>query len=293
MITLGDKNYQFFLSSGMMGFDGRGATIAHRILYDLLKLLNLYDPNLFAIVTKTITRYPRKGPKKIRPIKNGWWNNFGLDNTGLLQFISKYQKKIYKDKNLILSIAGKEKEQLRVMLIELESRLPNILAFEYNASCPNDIIIGEEETIRNCETIRSLVNTPLIVKVGHANSHYMKIAKKTEGLVQAISINSVPALIGGARSGKTAQEINWRILKELADTVSTPIIAPSIWEYEDIGKTLAMGARAISFGSVSMIHPKRPWGPVLPTLWARRYSKEQNRKDWEMKACARSNARSK
>jgi len=288
MVSLGDSNYQFFISSGMMGFDGRGVTIAHRIIYNLLKLTNLYDPNLFAITTKTITRYPRKGPKKIKPIKNGWWNNYGLDNAGLVQFIKKHKEIIGKSKNLILSLACKEKEQLRAMIIELEAYFSNILALEYNASCPNDEPIGAKETIRRCESIKSLTDTPLIVKVGYASNHYMEIAKQTEGMVQAISINSVPSPAGGAISGKLAQEINWDIVKRLADSVSTPIIAPSVWNYEDIEKVFKLGARAVSFGSVSMIHPLRPWGPILPTLWSKRHKKEQDRKDWEMKACARS-----
>lgn len=283
------RQYTYFISSGMMGFSGGGATIAHRILYDLLKLLNLYDPDLFAVVTKTITRYPQRGPKKVKPIKNGVWNNFGLDNPGLALFISKYQERIRENKNLILSVACKGKEQLRVMLIELESRLPDILAYEYNVSCPNDIRIGAKETIRNCEAIKSLVDTPLIVKIGHASNHYMEIAKKTEGLVQAISINSVsvPMPRGGAMSGKVAQEINWQILKKLTDTVSTPVIAPSLWHYKDIEKVFQMGAKAVSFGSISMIHPQRVWGPILPTLWAKRHKKEQEEKDEYLKSCAR------
>ena len=288
MVSLGDSNYQFFVSSGMMGFNGRGATIAHRIIYDSLKLLNLYDSDLFAIVTKTITRHPWQGPKKIKPIKNGWLNNYGLDNAGLVQFIEKNKEEIGKSKNLVLSLACKEKGQLRAIIIELEAHFPDILAFEYNASCPNDIPIGAKETIKRCESIKSLTDTPFIVKIGYASNHYMEIAKQTEGIVQAISINSVPSPAGGAISGKPAQGINWDILKKLADSVSTPIIAPSMWNYEDIEKVFKMGARAVSFGSISMIHPSRPWGPILPTLWARRYNKEQKRKDWYLKACARS-----
>lgn len=127
---------------------------------------------------------------------------------------------------------------------------------------------------------------PLILKIG-ASGYCLTNIKMTEGIIEAIDINSVPFHDRGAISGKRAQEVNWRILKELVDNISTPVIAPSIWHYEDIEKVFKIGAKAVSFGSCSMIHPLRPWGPILPTLWTKKYKKETEEKDNYLKSHAR------
>lgn len=286
IILSNNKKLDFLVSSGMMGFDGRGATVFHKILYKILKAMGLFDPSLFAIVTKTITLLPKNGPKEIKPLNDGWWNNYGLDNPGVYVFVKKYSQEIKRRKNLIVSIAGKTKEELRNIMIALLSEFSNLVAIEYNVSCPNDIKIGAKEVIKIVKYLANSFDIPVILKVGQGSNHYLKIAEETQGMVAALSINSIPANGVGAISGKIAQSVNWKILKELADTVSTPIIASSIWDYEDIEKVFSKGARAVSFGSMSMIHPKRPWGPVLPTRWIEEYKKEQEKKDYYLKSSA-------
>ena len=285
------KQYTYFISSGMLGFDGEGATVVHKIIRKILLKAKIYDPTLVAETTKTITFHPIDGPKKIKPIRGGWWNDYGLDNPGLNNFIMYYGKKIKWKENLIISIAGKDRDEMRVIVRAITARFPNLLALEYNASCPNcsTTRVGANEVIKRCELIKETSpRTDVIVKVGAKSNNYAIITKGTKGLVKAFRINSVPVEGGGAISGKLAQEVNWRILNELLEASSTPVIAPSIWDYEDMKKVLKMGAAGIDFGSVSMIHHLRPWGPAIPYLWAKKHKGEQDRKDWEMKACARS-----
>lgn len=277
MITLSTGHrILFLLASGMMGFDCQGPTIIHRGMYKILEFLKLYAPELFTKVTKTITLYRIKGKKAIRPIDGGWWNNYGLDNPGLKVFLEKTAPKLKKRNDIIISIAGKRKDELRELVLELIIALPHLIAIEYNPSCPNYPQIGAKEIIKNCHYLVKNFNSPLILKLGNKN-RYIEIAKAVEGVVEAININSVADESGGAISGRAAQKINWRILQELRDSTSIPVIAPSIWCYDDIETVLKIGAKAISFGSVSMIHPKRPWGPILPTLWARKYLKQLNK----------------
>jgi dihydroorotate dehydrogenase (NAD+) catalytic subunit len=275
MITLSNgKKLLFLLASGMMGFDGRGPTFAHRIMYDLLKVVGLYNPTLFAIVTKTIALRPIKGPKKIKPLKNGWWNNYGLHGSGLTSFLKTYGPEIRKNDNIIVSIFAKTLGELYIFANSLRHILPNIAAVELNVSCPNiKKYLDTDLIIDMCWYWKEISQFPLILKIGKKNN-YIKIAKKTEKIIQAIDINSMPTVDEwgtGAISGERAQFINWRILKQLADDTPTPLIGPSVWHYEDIERLFKMGANAVSFGSISMIHPRRPWGPILPTRYVKRY----------------------
>lgn len=287
MITLSNgKKLLFLMASGMMGFDGKGATIAHRTMYKTMKFFGLYDPSLFTIITKTVTLRHVKGSKKIRPLRNGWWNNWGLDNPGLFSFLEKYAPLLKKKDNIILSIMPVTLAQACVMAKSINDLLPNIFAVELNVSCPNieNIENGfQKDTgliIDLCHQLNSLLKAPLLLKIGCKND-YLKIAEKTEKVIEALDINSVPTvdqLGAGAISGEFAQFVNWRILQKLVDETSTPVIGPSIWHYEDIKRLFEMGASAISFGSISMIHPRRPWSPLLSTAYVRKYKDTKKEK---------------
>ena len=275
MITLKNgKKLEFLLASGMMGFDGKGATWAYKILYKFLGKLGLFDPKLFTIITKTITLPRLKGCKKIRPIKDGWWNNYGLDNPGLTGFLNRYIPAIRKIDNVIISIAVDNKDDLEIIANSLNVLLPNLAAIEFNVSCPNfKMDFSTKNIITLCYHLFKSSKFPIILKIG-ADNEYLQIARMTEQIVVAIDINSVP-FGNGAISGKRIQPLNWRILRELVDSTSTPIIGPSIWNYEDIEKLFFLGAKAVSFGSVSMIHPDKLFGPILPTKWTTMYKEER------------------
>lgn len=141
MITLSNgRQIEFLMASGMMGFDGEGATFLHRILYRNLKKFNLFDPDLFTIVTKTFTFLPIRGSKLIRPIKNGWWNKYGFDNPGIAGFYKIIEILSHKN-NIIISLSCKGIkciENLKNFLRVIKKRnLLNIVAIEINISCPN------------------------------------------------------------------------------------------------------------------------------------------------------------
>lgn len=264
----------FLMASGMLGFDCEGPTWAHRILYKMLKFIDLYKPKLFAQITKTITVSAIKGKKDVRPVKDGWWNNYQLDNLGLEKFAKKYVTKLKEKDNVIVSFAGNDKSSLFIIVNALNVLLPNLLATEFNVSCPNYRYLRNDNDfiIEMCHYIREISKFPLILKIGQRNN-YIKIAKKTEKVVEAIDINSVPAKNDfGAISGKIAQKDNWQIISYLKNYTKIPIVGCSIWSYEDMIYLLEkLKVDAISFGTVSLPHPFRPWASVLPTKWVEKY----------------------
>ena len=148
-----------------------------------------------------------------------------------------------------------------------------IKAIELNASCPNT----DQEMHRNVDRVLELVEVmknesrhPLFLKLS-PQQDYIELAKRSSSYVEAFSINSVPWKMifphqkspllrfgGGGVSGKVAQKITWKMLADLSQATTTPLIGPSVWSYEDLEKIRSRGASAISFGSIFLKHPLRP-----------------------------------
>jgi dihydroorotate dehydrogenase len=161
----------------------------------------------------------------------------------------------------------------------------NVVGIEYNASCPNTdpvLLQNAEIVARNCYGIKEVSDYPLLLKLSYAQP-YIEIARSVEGIVEAISINSVPWKIiypdresplakygGGGVSGKNAQPFNWRMVSELSRETKIPVIGPSIWEYEDIQRLKMLGASASHFGTIFFL----PW---KPTGYVKRWLREQKK----------------
>jgi len=64
----------------------------------------------------------------------------------------------------------------------------------------------------------------------------------------------------GGVSGRIVQEHTWSVVRKIVMMHSTPVIAPSIWNFGDIERARRIGAEAVSFGSVHLLHP---WRPIL------------------------------
>ena len=63
---------------------------------------------------------------------------------------------------------------------------------------------------------------------------------------------------GGGVSGKIVQRHTWQFAEVLQSITDVPVIAPSVWDFEDIQKLRAIGFPAFSFGSVFLPFPWRP-----------------------------------
>ncbi len=279
-ITLSNGHkFKFVAASGTLGFDGWGWPQEK-----LLLLIGLLDPALFTVVTKTVTRNPRKGRnplQAVRFIPGGTVNALGLGNPGIDALVKKIRGTSL---DLVVSIAG-TKSELREM-IHILNELTVIKGIEINGSCPNlDHDITDSRFIRNligCVKLASEISRhPLILKISPAQP-YLKIANETQEEVEAFSINSTPwgviypnqkSLLakfgGGGVSGKAAQPLAWEMVRRLSDYSPTPIIGSGVWGYSDIAKLLELGASAVSFGSVFLCHPWRP------TLYVRRFYRKK------------------
>jgi len=266
--------FEHMAASGALGFDGKGW-----FWEKPLEKLKLLEPSLFTVVIKTLTRFPRKGNlkwslpfKSVCLVPGGVINAVGLTNLGIEWWCQEVGPKIEQSKiSLVGSIFSMNIEDLVQMAIMLNEF--DLKALEINVSCPNskDGMLETEKIVGACQRIREKSRLPLILKLSVSMVNNLEIIPSLEGLVEAISINSVPwgmifprkqsplaHLGGGGISGKIAQPVTWDFLKRLKEKTSIPIIGPSVWNFEDIEKLRKLGAEAISFGSIFLLYPWRP-----------------------------------
>jgi dihydroorotate dehydrogenase (NAD+) catalytic subunit len=288
MINLSNGHrFEYIVASGALGYDGRGWPHER-----LLRLTGLLNPFLFTIVTKTLTLSPCKGNLKwfypfgcVKFFPGGVLNAVGLSNPGLKWWCEKIGPKVNSSKiPIIVSIFG-EPEELKIMATMLNDF--DLVGLEINASCPNirgDALINPEKIVRSYQLVKSVSRFPVLLKLSAAHSRNAeKITKKTKGLVEALTINSVPwgmvfpalpsplkHLGGGGLSGKLAQHHNWLFMTELKRICpSVPVVGPSVWNFEDIARVRGLGADAISFGAIFLRYPWRPTMFVKKDMKAR------------------------
>lgn len=293
MIELSNGHrFEFMVASGALAFDGRGWPWEWP-----LRWIGLLDPHLFTIVTKTITRRPEKGNfhwynplDVLRPLKDGWVNAIGLSNSGIDWWIRNCYPRIEKfSYHIVVSFASEDRDEC----LEMAQMLNNceVQALEFNASCPSanpELLRNSNKVIEICRALKEVSRHPLILKLNYIQN-YLQIAKETEGMVEGLSINSVPWKIvfgerispltkygGGGVSGKIAQSFTWKMVEDLIKNTSTPVIGPSVWEYEDIEELKRHGAQAISFGSIFLRHPWKP------TIFVKRWMNEQKLRSFQI-----------
>ncbi|MFH0907039.1 MAG: hypothetical protein V1829_02190 [bacterium] len=148
------------------------------------------------------------------------------------------------------------------------------VALEINVSCPNvrDYVLSDSlRVVEACQEVEKNSCFPIILKLSVVQD-IRAILPRIQGLVEAISINSVPWRIvfpncqsslkrfgGGALSGKIAQPFTWKFARKIVEMKnnSIPVIWPSMWQKGDIEKARKQGAQAFSFCSVLYLHPWR------------------------------------
>jgi dihydroorotate dehydrogenase len=237
----------------------------------------------------------------VRLLPGGAVNRVGLSNKGLKWFLEKIAPTVDFDKyQIILSLTGSTEEILE--MISQTNHL-KLAGYEINKSCPNEgkKLAFTQEFIDIVKASHKESHHPIIVKVS-VDQDYLVISRGLVGIAQAISINSVPWKTafpngersplwklerklggggGGGVSGKPAQKLNWKAVKELTTDGCLPVIAPSIMKYEDIETVMEMRASAASFGTIHMAsYPVwlKPWtvftNPCKPTQFIERKRKE-------------------
>lgn len=290
MITLSNRHsFEFVAASGALGFDGKGWPWEQP-----LRWVGLLKPELFTIITKSISLKPKRGNlsllspwRSVRLCKGGAVNAVGLTNPGIDGWLKEIYPQIAKSPwSFVCSIVGEELQDY----MELAAKLKNcttLKGIEINASCPNSF--GElqgntQAVIDTAKAMKYMTDLPLILKLSYTHD-YVAIAKAMEGTVEAVSINSVPwpvvypdkkspltNLGGGGVSGKAVQKFTWKMAEELARETKVPVIGASVWDYDDIRKLFGLGVKAVAFGSIFLRYPWRP------TRFIQRWNREHFQK---------------
>jgi dihydroorotate dehydrogenase (NAD+) catalytic subunit len=288
-------SFEFMAASGALAFDGRGWPWEWP-----LRWVGLLDPTLFTIVTKTLTRRPRRGNlrwthpwsvvKRIpSPLAGegqgeGVLNAIGLTNKGIDWWLNSVSPRIPSDYKIVVSVEADHQTEMVEMIQLLNGR--NIVGIELNLSCPNSPSKDARTTdkvLSMCHAAATTASFPLIAKLSYTHD-YVAIARGLEKMkkIEAVSINSIPweaiwgnkpsplaRYGGGGVSGKMVQPYTWKMVEELSQASKIPVIGPSVWNYGDIRKIFNHGAKAVSFGSIFVHHPWRP------TLFVRRWRKQK------------------
>jgi len=288
MIVLSNGHaFEYMAASGALAFDGRGWAWEWP-----LRWLGFLDPSLFTVVAKTLTIEPRQGNLRwfnpfrcIRFLPNGTVNAVGLSNYGIDRWCREVGPRIRRSEiAMICSIHGNADE-----LAAMAKRLNDfdLVGLEINASCPNVSDIQRTDSsaiVAECQAVREVSRLPIVLKLSVVHD-VETIASAVSGLVEAFSINSVPwstvfpgrpsplaRLGGGGISGQAAQPFTWQLVRRLATASQIPVIAPSVWRFEDLDRARRLGAGAVSFGSLFLRYPWRP------TQFVRKDKERRNRR---------------
>lgn len=211
---------KYVYSGGTFGFDGKG-----------YKWHKLFKFPSFPKVTKTVTLNSCVGnPFAILHLVNSIWNKVSHHNPGI-----HYWLKNYYDKNLILSIAGKDHEIEEMLYILKDIELKGI---QLSYSCPN---------VKNENKVVPYSNHDLYLKLNCNQDPFMYDLSNIKGLF----INSVPIKYG-AISGKLAQKRNWGFLEKHKDL---NIYGCSFTNQKDIDILRDIGIKKFCIGSMMLINP--------------------------------------
>jgi dihydroorotate dehydrogenase (NAD+) catalytic subunit len=259
--------FEFVVASGALGFYGQGWPWERPLVW-----CGLINPNLFLVVSKTLTLEPKTGNlSAVRLIRGGVVNALGLPNPGIDRWMRNFPEGFLngsrKKPPLVISLAGSMYE-IRMMVGR--TRGFPLDGIELNFSCPTFKKNEPEEIVETCESVRKMIGASCGL-IGKFNSEQVYLIPKVANSLDAVTLNSVPwslvfpnkksplqHLGGGGVSGQAAQEVNWKAARQIINDSKVPLILPDIWCYEDIHRAFMMGADAVSFGSIHMLRPGAP-----------------------------------
>ena len=231
----------------------------------------LYNADVGAIVSKSISREPREGYRNPTAVcLEGWsyLNAVGLANPGAEAF----SREIASNTNvpLIISLVGSSHQDFPPIINKFDDL--NILGYEINLSCPHvakmGMEVGDDPEMVNkiVKTVKSHTLKPVVVKVGVGNADLLDIARAANdaganaitaiNTIRAMTINiesGIPVLSNkiGGMSGKSLKSIAIRCVYEISNNIRIPVIGcGGIFSWEDAVEFMLAGASAIQLGSV-------------------------------------------
>ena len=235
---------------------------------------------LGAIVTKSVTRYPREGnpPPRIVETPSGMLNSIGLANIGVEAYIKKMIP-LYEELKtpIIMNIAGSTEDEYCEILELTELVSSNIVGYEINISCPNvnaggmefgvDSGLTEQLTTR----LRKITDRLLIMKLSPNVTDIAAIGVAAEkGGVDALS--AINTLVGmsinttnkksnihygyGGLSGPAIKPVGLACVHKLYQAVDIPLIGiGGLTSADDVLEYVLAGAAAVEVGTANYRDP--------------------------------------
>jgi len=262
-----DFNNPIFVASGTYGYGTEVSELADITV-------------LGAIVTKSVTRYPREGnpPPRIVETPSGMLNSIGLANIGVEAYIKKMIP-LYEELKtpIIMNIAGSTEDEYCEILEMMELVSSNIAGYEINISCPNvnaggmefgvDCDLTEQLTTR----LRKLTDRLLIMKLSPNVTDIAAIGVAAEkGGADALS--AINTLVGmsinttnkksnihygyGGLSGPAIKPVGLACVHKIYQAVDIPLIGiGGITSADDVLEYVLAGAAAVEVGTANYRDP--------------------------------------
>ena len=235
---------------------------------------------LGAIVTKSITLYPREGnpPPRIVETASGMINSIGLANIGVDKYI-KEMIPIYDNVStkIIMNIGGTDINEYVEIIEKVESVSSSITGYEINISCPNvkkggmefgvDAAMTEELT----EELRKRTNRLLIMKLSPNVSDIVSIGMSAQeaGADAVSAINTVVGMSIDSNSGKSniyttygglsgpaIKPVGLAAVHKLFQKLSIPIVGiGGIVSSNDVIEYVLAGSSAVQIGTANYRNP--------------------------------------
>ena len=235
---------------------------------------------LGAIVTKSVTRYPREGnpPPRIVETPSGMLNSIGLANIGVEAYIKKMIP-LYEELKtpIIMNIAGSTEDEYCKILELTELVSSNIVGYEINISCPN-VNVGGMEFGVDCDLteqlttrLRKLTDRLLIMKLSPNVTDIAAIGVAAEkGGADALS--AINTLVGmsinttnkksnihygyGGLSGPAIKPVGLACVHKIYQAVDIPLIGiGGITSADDVLEYVLAGAAAVEVGTANYRDP--------------------------------------
>lgn len=235
-----------------------------------------------AICSRGTTLQPRVGnaPPRVTETPAGLLSSVGLQNPGVEAVLERYAATWAGWRvPVIVNIAGGSIEDYVAVARRLDG-VPGVAGIELNLSCPNvargGLLFGidREGAAAVTAAVRRATELPLMVKVSPnvADVRPIALAIEASGADVISAINTLPGMalgpdrtgpfLGtgyGGLSGPAIRPVALRIVHEVAQVVSIPIVAiGGVTELADVLDYLAAGAVAVQVGTAIFADPALP-----------------------------------
>ncbi len=237
---------------------------------------------LGAICCKGTTLKPRIGNKtpRVTETPGGMLNSIGLQNPGVDAVVDKYSP-IWTGWRVpvIVNVAGESVGDYVEVVRRLDG-VPGVAGIELNISCPNvgkgglQFAIDAEAAGAVTAAVRRTTDLPLLVKLSPNVADVRPIARAIAdaGADALTAVNTLSGIavhgsrtrpllgnVYGGLSGPAIKPVALRIVYEVAQIVSIPIVAiGGVTDLSDVLDYLAVGAVAVQVGTAIFADPGLP-----------------------------------